>query len=148
MKWWYELQIRQQMALAYIYFLNRDHMKQTHYSGEVSEQCKCLQGSYYHRVFHAICKYYRVSPTTYIIFPFDEYRVSLWFLQPFSINIAGKTYGHTENPCTHLQCTLFLEKGDLWYFISSSCFLIYIIQFIYGKLFHSLSDSNGFPFFP
>ena len=27
---------------------------------------------------------------------------------PFSIDIAGKTYGHPVNPCKHLQCTLFL----------------------------------------
>ena len=37
-------------------------------------------------------------PTTYTIFPFEEYRVSLWFLQPSSIDIAGKTYGNPVNP--------------------------------------------------
>ena len=29
--------------------------------------------------------------------------VSLQFLQPFSIDIAGKTYGHPINPCKHLH---------------------------------------------
>ena len=35
-------------------------------------------------------------PTTYTIFP---YRGSLWFLQPSSIDIAGKTYGQPVNTC-------------------------------------------------
>ena len=37
----------------------------------------------------------------YTIFPFEEYRVSLWFLQPFFIDIAGKTYIHPVNSCKH-----------------------------------------------
>ena len=61
----------------------------------------------YHRVFPAICKYcLHGFPTTYTIFPFEEYRVSLWFLQPFSIEIAGKIYRHPVSPCKHLQCVL------------------------------------------
>ena len=40
--------------------------------------------------------------------PCNIYRLrenpSLWFLQPFSIDIAGKTYRHPVNPCKHLQC--------------------------------------------
>ena len=48
--------------------------------------------------------YKKGFPTTYTIFPFEEYRVSLCFLQPFSIDIAGKTYGHPLKPCKHLQC--------------------------------------------
>ena len=56
------------------------------------------------RIFPAICKYYMVSPQKYTIFPFKEYRVPLWLLQPFVIDSAGKTYKLPINPCKHLQC--------------------------------------------
>ena len=49
------------------------------------------------------------------IFPFEEYRVSLWFLQPFSIDIAGKTYRHPVNPCKHLQCS---SRVHTWFLIN------------------------------
>ena len=49
-------------------------------------------------------------PTTYIMFPFEEYRVSLWFLQTFSVDIAEKTCRHPGNPCKHLQCTYLSIK--------------------------------------
>ena len=56
--------------------------------------------------FPPICKYYRVSPQHTQSFPLS----SIGFLcdsnSPFSIDIAGKTYGHPVNPCKHLQCTL------------------------------------------
>ena len=45
-------------------------------------------------------------PTTYTMFPFQEYRISLWLSQPFSIDIAVKTYRHPVNPRKHLQCAL------------------------------------------
>ena len=74
----------------------------------------------YHRGFPAICKYYRVSPQHTQSFPLrSKYRVSLWFLQPFSIDIAEKTYGNPVNPCKHLQCILkvvvkqFLEFSSI-----------------------------------
>ena len=54
---------------------------------------------------------YRISLQSVNItgIPFEEYRVSLYFLLPFSIDIAKKIYGNPVNPCKHLQCasTLF-----------------------------------------
>ena len=44
-------------------------------------------------------------PTTYPIFPFEGYRVSVWLLQPISIDIAWKPYGNPVNPNKHFQCT-------------------------------------------
>ena len=47
---------------------------------------------------------YFTNPSFLSLSIVSEYRVSLWFLQPFSIDIAGKIYGHPVNPCKHLQC--------------------------------------------
>ena len=56
----------------------------------------------YHRNLPTICKYYRVCiPTTCTIFPFEEYGVSLFF-----IDIANKTCEPFVNPFKHLQCVL------------------------------------------
>ena len=44
-----------------------------------------------------------------------EYRVSLRFLQPFSIDIAEKPYEHPVKPCKHLQCThQSYGNSNLW----------------------------------
>ena len=55
-----------------------------------------------------------VFSTTYTMFPLEEYSISLWFLQPLSIDIAVKTYRHPVNPRKHLQCALsnfYLHKN-------------------------------------
>ena len=50
-----------------------------------------------------------IKGLTYTIFPLEEYRVSLWFLQPFAIDIAGKTYRHPVNPFKHLHADVIFE---------------------------------------
>jgi hypothetical protein len=45
------------------------------------------------------------------MFPFEEYRVSLSFLQPFFADIAEKTL--LINPCKHLQCSHLSFKKKL-----------------------------------
>ena len=68
--------------------------------------------------------YKKGFPTTYTIFPFEEYRVSLWFLQPFSIDIAGKT---NRNPVIPLWTFPVCFKIVISYRNHLQIYLVYFL---------------------
>ena len=69
-----------------------------------------------HRVFPAICKYYRGSLQHTQSFPLRNIGFLCDSLQPFSIDITEKTYGNPVNPCKHLQCSV----ADLCTYLATS----------------------------
>ena len=52
----------------------------------------------------------RENPMITIGFPCNLY-ILQGFLQPFSIDIAEKTYENPINPCKHLQCMYVLQDN-------------------------------------
>ena len=66
----------------------------------------------YHRVLLQSVNITGFPQNMYTIFPCEEYRVSLWFLQSFSMDIAGKTYKHPVNTHKHLLCSWTWKIGN------------------------------------